>query len=945
MSKICRLIVGMVVMLLACLQAKADSIPYIYRNISIADGLSDLVVNTIYKDSLGYVWIGTNTSLERFDGIRLKHYLTKGASAAQKRVYAVAEGAGGELWIGTGVGLWRLNKQQEVLERIAPDEIDTPVNALLYDGRGTLYIGTDRGLFYYREGKIRHFLVEKNVLSLSNRVKQMSFGRDRTLWMATGKGLARMELEVGKMLFYPYAAGFSTVTTIGDDVYLGTMTQGLLAFDRRTGTFRPYLNVGCPVISTLSSDGKDLLYVGTDGNGAHFISVSRAGIVRSFVHRAGGSESIHSNSVYSLLVDRDGLIWFGFYQLGFDYTLHQNRLFDVYRYCNLFDSKEVSVRTFSFHDDEKLIGTREGLFFIDERNQRFRSYGVPQLRAKLILSSCYWNGAYYIGTYGGGMYVLYPKDMQLNDFYPDLPNPFLHGHIFCIRPDGKGNLWIGTSDGVFCYNGKEMKMHYTSAQSKLPEGNVYEIFFDSSGKGWICTEEGMCIWEPSSRSLKTDVFPSGFIHKEKVRMIYEDASHHLYFLPEKGNLFVSDLSMETYQRVSERLLSDKTLMSVIEDRKGWLWITTNYGMYRYDKKNLVIPYGISDGIPSQIFINCQSVKDEEGGLWFGNSKGLLSLQPESARVPSPNYKLAISDVKVNGALLTGRTDRNGVWRELVLDGAQKNNIVFQISPLNYMIPTDVSYEYMLEGESEHWIQVQEVSEVSFYNLRSGIYRFRVRAIGYPESEVSVRIQIASAFDWKIWSGLILLLGCLGGIGMIILSRRKKNGQPEEAGIQAELPVAVPLVELPGKEVVSQEVQEPVEYGEVVPELHTEKYKTNKVSEVECKRLFKKLEYEMKYHKPYKNPELKIADLAQSIHSTPHVLSYIFNQYLKKNYYDYINDYRVEEFKELVVREEYSKYTLNALAEACGFSSRASFFRYFKKSTGITPNEYIRTLQK
>ena len=98
-------------------------------------------------------------------------------------------------------------------------------------------------------------------------------------------------------------------------------------------------------------------------------------------------------------------------------------------------------------------------------------------------------------------------------------------------------------------------------------------------------------------------------------------------------------------------------------------------------------------------------------------------------------------------------------------------------------------------------------------------------------------------------------------------------------------------------------------------------------------------------KPYTNPDLKIDDLATMLGRSAHTLSYLFNQHLNRNYYDYINDYRIEEFKRLINEDEYSKYTLGALAELCGFSSRASFFRYFKKATGITPNEYIRSIGK
>lgn len=94
---------------------------------------------------------------------------------------------------------------------------------------------------------------------------------------------------------------------------------------------------------------------------------------------------------------------------------------------------------------------------------------------------------------------------------------------------------------------------------------------------------------------------------------------------------------------------------------------------------------------------------------------------------------------------------------------------------------------------------------------------------------------------------------------------------------------------------------------------------------------------------YVNPDLKIADLASVLNVSPYTLSYVFNQFLNKNYYDYLNDYRIAEFKRLLNEDEYSKYTLSALAELCGFSSRTSFFRYFKKTTGITPNEYVQSI--
>lgn len=98
---------------------------------------------------------------------------------------------------------------------------------------------------------------------------------------------------------------------------------------------------------------------------------------------------------------------------------------------------------------------------------------------------------------------------------------------------------------------------------------------------------------------------------------------------------------------------------------------------------------------------------------------------------------------------------------------------------------------------------------------------------------------------------------------------------------------------------------------------------------------------MKKEKPYTNPDLKSKDLALMIDSSAHALSFLFNQYLHKSYYDYINEYRVDEFKRLVKETDVSKYTLSTLAERCGFSSRATFFRHFKAITGLTPAEYLK----
>lgn len=917
-------------LLFTCISIHARS--YTFRGLSVTDGLSDLVVNALYKDSIGFVWVGTGNSLERFDGIHLKHYLIPGANEKLKRVNVIAELGNNEIWMGNGTGLWRVNKEMDTLEQIAGVTINVGVRSLLYDKKETLYIGSEAGLFIYKNGNIERVMIDPNVLSVANTITGMILQENGLLWMSTGSGLCALRLSDKKIIPYHYVidekhiCSYNNIARVGDKLYLGTMGQGIICFDMNSCQFSRFVDVGCNVISSLSSDGKDLLYVSTDGNGVHFISTTKKEIVRSFRHEANKDESLRSNSVYSLLVDRDGLIWMGFYQLGLDYTMYQSGLFTTYTFPPYFDSKDMPVRTIASNEQEKLIGSRDGLFYIDEKKHRFKSFKSPQLRSSMVMCSYAFRGKYYIGTYGGGMYVFDPVTLSIHDFDSSESIPFEKGQIFCVKSDDKDNLWIGTSAGLFCYKDGQQLRHYTSANSKLPDGNVYEIYFDSTHKGWICTENGMCIWDPSSSSLKIDVFPEGFIHKEKIRVVYEDSNHDLYFFPDKGTMFVSDLTMNRFRRLQPNtLLEGKDGMFIIEDAEKWLWIGTSNGLYRYDKKETFIPYNFVDGIPSSIFTYCPPVIDSKGMIWMGNSKGLIYVDSKQDNKIKHRYPVAITDIYVNGKLvLHPVVGKNNSKYEVSLDASQKN-ITIGFSGFTYTDPTYMSYEYRLEGEDEDWQTLVGKSDVTYYDLPSGNYYFKVRRAGNPDSEVVLSVKIASPIS--IWSLICIVIAILtGGYAYYFQKKKVKADEKEEVVVAAN------------------ETKEVEKMKEILP-LAEVKYKTNKVSAEECKRLTEKLEVVIRKEKLYTNPDLKIADLASAIGTSAHTLSYLFNQYLNRNYYDYINDYRIAQFKHLVNKDEYAKYTLSAMAELCGFSSRASFFRYFKKATGITPNEYIKSIGK
>lgn len=915
-----------------------DSKSFTFRELTLSNGLSDLLVNVIYKDSLGYVWIGTGSSIDRFDGTYTRKYPFHHADEKLKRVLSIAETERGCIWVGNGMGLWRLHPSGLHFEQVVPDRIHTAVNTLWYDECGSLYVGTNQGLFIHAEGVFEQHLLDRNSLAAANQIRGIAPGANGSLWLTTSNGLYHYHpASRNKRHYLPteadetFSATLRSLVKVDETLFMATLGHGIWSFHIPSATFMRYLDVGSKQISSLSTDGQEMLYVGTDGNGIHFIDIAQRKVVRHLSYQPEKHE-LRSNSVYSLLVDREGLIWVGYYQEGLDYTLYQDNLFTTYAYPPQFTSRDMPVRALSIHGEEKMIGSRNGLYYIDESRQLYREFRSPEMRSAMVFAILRYHGLYYIGTYGGGLYTFNPHNLQLSDFNSQQLIPFVNGHIFCLEQDAHDRLWIGTSNGLYCYSDNEQLFHFTEANSKLPEGNVYEIYFDSTERGWICTENGMALFDPSAQKIRTDAFPEEFIHQQKIRVVYESSDHKLYFFPDKGAVCVSNLSMTEYYRQSPGLTAAGACdgMFIIEDEAHRLWIGTTNGLFCFDGTD-VVPYTYSDGLPSPVFTLCPPVLDESGNLWMGNSKGLLLLPKGNIeRQCHSCYALRVTDVLVSGhssALLA--LGKEGDLATMNLAPSQ-NNLTFCFSDFSYTSPTFTTYEYCLEGFDTDWTAVSGTSEAVYYGLPAGHYIFKVRKTGRPDTETKFSLQIAvSPWHW-LW---LLLPVALLLTGMYVRRKRKRHLLSSDVAYTTEAIV----------EPFEQVDEQSEEQFATVPAV--EKYRTLHLTEADCQLLTKRLEVLMSEEKLYRDTDLKIADLAHRLDVSAHTLSYLFNQYLQRNYYDYINDFRIAEFKRMVQSEEQSRYTLSALAERCGFSSRASFFRYFKKATGITPSEYIHQLEQ
>ena len=908
-----------------------------FRTIPSADGveISQTTVYDIKKSGDGFVWIATDDGLIRFDGEHSMSVPLPASENGSSAVKSIAPIPGDGLLVGT----------DNILYRLTVDKGSYKVETLL-DGKpfsatcgistasGDAIIGGDDGLVVFScdSNKVSRVKLSDNVLNRSNSVIDMSQSPN-AVYVLTKGGIFRYDktthgvspvksnVDIGSL-------SPTSLTCSEDHLYVGTSGEGVLSLNPIDGevAHTQYVVTGNVVTSLDMSGDRKKLYVGTDGGGVTKVDLS-TGKTTVYRHRSADPISPSSNQVYSLLVDSQGLLWIGYYQHGLDYTPESVGPFELYDNSLVFNSRGTPVRALYIDSVYSAVGTREGVVMHDKAKEDVWEVGSPYLRSEMVISLFGSNGKILVGTYGGGMQVIDPKTRRVSDFAAAKDDPvFRNGHVFSIASDNHGGIWAGTNDGLYYFDADGKVAHFTSYLTALPEGNVYGIFFDSEGKGWICTDSGICIYDPERKMLRTDLFPVSFPKDTRFRSVYEDSHRRLYFVPESGYVYTCGLDFSNPRTLDYPLLEGSDAKSVVEDSYGDIWISTNRGIFRTDSTGHTMRFGLSSGLPSVSFLQAQPMPDGAGGIWFGNAEGLLRLDEKAIeasvkrRCPPVPTKVTVNGSPVD---MVPEKDDEGVY---VIDfDSFANNIKIGFSTFSYAIEEPEAYEYSIDDSP--WTHFKGGMSASFYDLSPGRHILRVRSASDSDNpdlkETVVRLDLPYPFMWKavFWVVVALVVLCVFLVCRSIVHHRRLKNLPAAA-------------EAATAETAAAEEEAP----------RQKKYVSNTLTRNEAREIAAKIERIMEKEKPYLQPDLKVGKLAEMVGISSHKLSQFFSQHKDISFYDYVNKYRVEEFKRMVKDEDVKNLTLSAMAERAGFSSRASFFRYFKNIEGISPGEYLKSRQ-
>jgi len=922
-----------IIFLFYCLQLQCLGNKLSFSKLSVENGLSNNLVNAIYKDSFGFIWFGTLEGLDRYDGVEIRPYSSKFPQTVEN-VYAITEDYGKCLWVGTSTGLFRYNNATDRFERIAIDSTNITVRAMAVMPDSSLCVGTANGLYLVntRTGQSKHLLLNDSPGNKENYITGIYPDNHGHCWLSTLSGLIRYSSETQKTDLFLFKTpaqeasnSFTSICSIGNKIYLGTNYMGIVEFDLSTKVFSTGIDTGNKIILALNSDNKERLFVGTDGGGLKVINI-RTRKVESIENQENNLTSISSNSIYSFYLDDEDRYWVGTYSGGVSFTKSIAGNFKLHPVTSNYPEANKSIRSFYFAPDgTQYFGTRNGFIQISKNGEaRFFQANANDkngLRSNIILSVYPFMNDILIGTYGGGISRFSVSEQRIKPFLDD--EIFIGGNAYAFETDRNGNLWIATFNGIYKYSpGNKSIVNFNKLNSGLICDEVFEITFDSKGRLWMGTMLGTSVMTPSGDLLSKVNLPETAVNNFKTNYIYEDQAGSVWVCTERGGLMMIDQGLtksKTY-RDSDGL-PDNSVCAIIESSTGEYWISTLKGFCKFSSQSQKFKkYSLSDGLPSLVFTPAATHLAQDGTLYFGNEKGLVYFNSTETSETFLKSKIRLTDFYLFGKAVSPGPE--SVLNQTIEStneislSDRSNSIGFRFVALNYINPADNEYQYKLEGFDKEWRNNGSNNTVFYEKLKPGDYVFKVRNANESDensgNNIEVKITIHHSFFKSplFWGVIILLTAASIFIMVKYIQKLKKEGSR--------------LMEAPQK---------------------LEKYRGTKVPESQSLLIINELKRYMEEEKPYLNAEFKLADLANKINYPLHEISQVLNQDLNQSFPDFVNKYRIEEVKKRMEDKAYAKFTFIAIAQQCGFNSKTSFYRIFKNETGKTPADYLKEINQ
>ena len=888
-----------------------------------ADGLHGNSIGKVIRASDGRVWTAAGYGINVFDGHSIDSYDISVCGHPHNTCVDICEDANGTIYAATRDGIIALSRGSDRFRHILP-EIEKPL--CVFADSSVLYVGGTYGLYCYKGKRLTNISFNQGNIGMEKDVRHIRKAKNGSIYFLTRSHLHCYDTTAGNVSTTtiagnkPENVSFGQLALIGNTIYIGTKNDGLYRLEKNSHSLKQIEGIG-NVITSMESQGEHL-YIGTDGSGAYVVDSRRDSIVEHFGALEANGHHIPTNAVYYYIKDQYGTDWIGMARHGLAYIRRSSELFKPFVQDGYMASG-FGVRSFHIGAQDCLIGMFDGFTYINRKSDETVYFSPDELDGAHIITAIEKFGdMFYIGTYDGGLKLFNPKDRQMvkQTFSPSLDN----ANVICLT-QADSSIWIGTSDGLFVIDSQGRCRHFTEKNSRITGGTISSITPDKHGNMWVTSITGFSLCTPSF-SFETGNFPKRFIDHEKHLKGTTGHDDALLFHNDFSAYRADASTLECEQLDVPAFILDKRCCELLDDGMGHYWFATDNGLMRttYDMEH-VSQFGQADGLEGHIVNKMET--DGSGMLWVATNNGLFHMSPNDMKKweEATIHKSRLCHLVIGGnTLSTTACALANVEKRFSLDwNLWSEKLTFATILDDFAQKSGRLFEYTIDGNK--WQIVKEAEEASLSSLSLGQHKLCIRMAGVPGSQTDFLIHVYPSWLFS----LEVIVGIALAVFVLFWLRYRRD---TKALLSERDEMEVTIMEM---------VEEQQNQEEGLEEMKGPKYQKARLDEADCKDIATRMTQLMESKKLYLNPELKRADIATELGVSPSKLSQVISLYMKDNYYDFVNRFRMEEFKRMIANEEYRRYTLTALSEQCGFK-KTSFFTTFRKVEGMTPTEYLKS---
>lgn len=789
----------MFVLLLSSWMVVAQS--YQFKHLEVSDGLSNNSVNTICKDRDGFMWFGTTTGLNRYDGYTFKiyqHAENDPGSLPDNYITDIVEMPDGRFWVNTGRGYVLFDKEQDcfitdVTGFMKNLESGGVPEQVFVDREGNTCLSVaGEGCYRYKEGGkrlffsyVEHSLPEHGVTQIAECSDGLLLIYNTGLLVCLDRATLAIKWksdEIKKYIPAGKTIEFSLFVDRDNCIWAYSL-MGIWAYDCGTKSWRTDLTAiwsSRPdvIIHAVAQDIEGRIWVGKDYDGIDVLE-KETGKVTSLVAHDDNGRSLPHNTIYDLYADRDGIMWVGTYKKGVSYYSESIFKFNMYEWGDITCIEQA--------DENRLwLGTNDHGILLWNRStgkaEPFWRDAEGQLPNPVVSMLKSKDGKLWVGTFNGGLYCM--NGSQIRSYKEGVGNALASNNVWALVEDDKGRIWIASlGGGLQCLEPVSGTFEtYTSSNSALLENNVTSLcWVDNNTLFFGTANQGVGMMDMRTREIKKIQGQSGNVKlsNDAVNHVYKD-SRGLVWIATREGLNVYDTRRHVFLDLSSVAEAKGNFIAAItEDQERNMWVSTSRkvirvtvasdgkGSYLFDSR----AYNSEDGLQNCDF-NQRSIKTLHNGIIaIGGLYGVNVFAPDHIR-----YNKMLPNVMFTGlslfdeAVKVGQSYGGRVLIEKELNDVEnvefdyKQNI-FSVSFAsdNYNLPEKTQYMYKLEGFNNDWLTLPlGVHNVTFTNLAPGKYVLRVKAInsdGYVGiKEATLGIVVNPPFGMSWWAYLLYAVG-------------------------------------------------------------------------------------------------------------------------------------------------------------------------------------------